>query len=108
MFMEAGEEVAARREALVGASRVAAEVGLPEGCVAELDKIVLGECFDAFRRALTCETPARVAPMQVTLKQGMDFSQVKAKPRVYPPKKSTWLKENFELLCETGMMYPNP
>ena len=42
MFMEAGEEVAARREALVGALRVAVEVGLPERCVAELEKIVLG------------------------------------------------------------------
>ena len=106
--MEAGEEVAARREALVGALRVAVEVGLPEGCVAELEEIVLGECFDAFRRALTGETPARVAPMRVTLKQGADLSQVKAKPRVYPPEKSAWLKEHFELLCETGMVYPNP
>ena len=108
MFMEAGDEVAARREALVGALRVAVEVGLPEGCVAELEEIVLGECFDAFRRALTGETPARVAPMRVTLKQGADLSQVKAKPRVYPPEKSAWLKEHFEMLCETGMVYPNP
>ena len=43
MFMEAGEVVAARREALVGALRVAVEVGLAEGCVAELEEIVLGE-----------------------------------------------------------------
>ena len=42
----------ARREALVGALRVAVEVGLPEGCDAELEKIVLGEFLDAFRRAL--------------------------------------------------------
>ena len=42
MFMEAGKEVAARREALVGALRTAVEVGLPEGCVVELEKIVLG------------------------------------------------------------------
>ena len=52
-FMEAEKEVAARREALVGALRVAVEVGLPKGCVAELEEFVLGECFDAFRRALT-------------------------------------------------------
>ena len=107
MLKEAGEEVAARREALVGALRVAVEVGLPKRCVAELEEIVLGECFDAFRRALTGETPACVAPMRVTLKQGADLSQVKAKPRVYPPEKSAWLKEHFELLCETGMVYPN-
>ena len=48
MFMEAGEEVAARHEALVGALRVAVEVGLPEGCVAELEEIVLGECWTRF------------------------------------------------------------
>ena len=108
MFMEAGEEVAGRREALVGALRVAVEIGLPERCVAELEEIVLGEYFDAFRRALTGETPARVAPMRVTLKQGADLSQVKVKPPVYPPEKSAWLKEHFELLCETGMVYPNP
>ena len=106
-FMEAGEEVAARREALVGALRVVVKVGLPGGCVAELKDIVLGECFDAFRNALTGETLARVAPMRVTLKQGVDLSQVKAKPRVYPSEKIAWLKEHFELLCETGVVYPN-
>ena len=108
MFMETGEEVAARREALACALRVAVEVGLPEGCMAELEEIVLGECFNAFRRAFTGEPPACVAPMRVTLKQGADLTQVKAKQRVYPHGRSTWLKEHFELLCETGMMYPNP
>ena len=52
MLMETGEEVAARREALVGTLRAAVEVGLPEGCVAELEEIMLGECFDAFRKGL--------------------------------------------------------
>ena len=45
--------------------------------------------------------PARVAPMRVTLKQGTDLTQVKAKPRVYPLEKSAWRKEHFELPCET-------
>ena len=108
IFMDAGEEMGARREALVDALRVALEVGLPEECMAELEESVLGECFDAFRRALTGETPGRVAPMQVTLKPGVDLTQVKAKPCVYPPEKSAWLKGHFELLCETGMVYPNP
>ena len=76
MYMGAGEGVAARREVLVGALRVAAEAGLPEGCVAELEEIVLGDCFDAVRSALADETPARVAPMRVTLKKGADLSQV--------------------------------
>ena len=48
MFMEAGEEVATRREALVGASRVAVEAGLPEGCVAELEDIVLETALTRF------------------------------------------------------------
>ena len=46
--------------------------------------------------------------MRVTLKQGANLSQGKAKPCVYPPEKSAWFKEHFELLCETGMVYPNP
>ena len=45
-----------------------------------------------------------MAPMRVMLKQGADLTQVKAKPHVYPPGKSAWLKENFDLLCETGMV----
>ena len=87
MFMEVGEEVAARREALVGALRVAVEVGLSERCVAELEEIVLGDCFDTLRRALSGETPARVT-MRVALKHGTDLPQVKVKPRVYSPDKS--------------------
>ena len=108
MVMEAGEEVAARHEDLEVALRVTVEVGLPERCMTELEEIVLGECFDAFRRALTGETPARVAAMRVTLKQGADLTQVDAKPRVYPPEKCACLKEHFEMLCKTGMVYPNP
>ena len=38
---------------LEGFACVAVEVGLPERCVAEVEEIVLGECFDAFRRVLT-------------------------------------------------------
>ena len=76
--------------------------------MAEPEEIVLGDFFDAFRRALTGKTPAYMVPMRVTLKQGTDLTQAKAKPRVYPPEKTAWLKENFELLCETGMLYPNP
>ena len=45
--------------------------------------------------------------MRVTLKQGADLTQVKAKPRVCSPEKSAWLKKPFELLCETEMVYPN-
>ena len=41
IFMGAREGVAARREALVGALRVAVEIGLSEGCVAEREEFVL-------------------------------------------------------------------
>ena len=27
---------------------------------------------------------------------------------MYSSEKSAWLKEHFELLCETGMVYPYP
>ena len=40
--------------------------------------------------------------------KGADLSHVKARPRVYPPEKSAWFKEHFELLCVAGMVYPNP
>ena len=58
----------------------------------KVKEIVLGQCFDAFRRALTGESPARVEPMRVTLKQGADLSEVKAKPRRYPPDRSAYLR----------------
>ena len=76
--------------------------------MAEPEEIVPGDFFDAFRRALTGKTPACMVPMRVTLKQGTDLTRAKAKPRVYLPEKNAWLKEHFELLCETGMLYPNP
>ena len=84
------------------------ETGLSERYVAELEEIVLGECFGAFRRALTGETPARVEPMRVTLKHGADLSQVTARSCVYSPDQGAWLKDHFELLCAAGMVYPNP
>lgn len=46
--METREELATRLEVLVGTLRTAVKAGLPQGCVAQLEKIVLGGCFDAF------------------------------------------------------------
>ena len=89
--MEAGEEGAARYEVLVEYLRVAVDIGLPEGCAVELEEFVLGEFFDAFRKVLTGEMPACMTPMRVTQKQGVDLTQGKAKPRVYPPEKNVWL-----------------
>ena len=84
------------------------QAGLPEAYVREVKEIVLDQCFGAFRRALTGEPPARVEPMRVTLKQGADLSEVKAKPRRYLPDRSAYLREHFQLLCDAGMVYPNP
>ena len=107
MFIEAGEEVAARREALVGVLRVAVEVGLPEGCMAEVKEIVLRECFDAFRGGLTGETPARVAHTgDAEARRGSHAGESQA--ACVSSEKSAWLKEHFELFCETGMVHPNP
>ena len=102
MFMEAGEEVAARREALVVALRVSVEVGLPEGCVAEQEDILLGESLDAIWRALTNETPARVAPMRARLKQSADLTQAKAKPRVYPLRRAPGLRSILSCSVRQG------
>ena len=74
MFMEVREEIKGRREALVGALHAAVQAGLSKAYVCEMEEIVLGQCFGAFRRALTGEPPARVEPMRVTLKQGADLS----------------------------------
>ena len=55
VFLEVREEIKARREALVGALHAAVQAGLPEAYVREMEEIVLGQCFGAFRRALTGE-----------------------------------------------------
>ena len=104
MFMKVREEIKARREALVGALHAAVQVGLPEAYVHEVKERGLGQCFGAFRRALTGEPPARVEPMLIMLKQGADLSEVKAKPRRYPPDRSAHLREHFQLLCDAGMV----
>ena len=84
MCITVGEEIKARREALIGALYAAVQAGLPEAYVLEVEEIVLGQCFRAFLRALTSEPPARVEPMRATLKQGADLSEVKANPRRFP------------------------
>lgn len=70
------------REALVGALRPGVEAGMPKGCVAELDEIVLEGCSDVFRRTLTGESSAHVAPMRRTVKQRSNMMQMIARPRI--------------------------
>ena len=58
MFMKVGEEIKAPREALVRVLHAAVQAGLPEAYLREAKEIILGQCFGAFRRALTGEPPA--------------------------------------------------
>ena len=53
--------------------------------------------FNAFRRALRGDPPARVEPVRVQLKPGA--SAVKAKPRRYNPVKTNWLAS-----CVAGLL----
>lgn len=101
MFMESREEMTARIKYLVGVLREAVENDLPE-------RFLVGDCFHVYWRILTGEQPARVAPMRLTSKQAVDLTQVKAKPRLYPPEKSAWLNDYFELLDEMTMVCLNP
>lgn len=89
VFMESREELATTLEVLVGTLRAAVKARLPKGCVAQLEEIMLGGCFDVFWKALAGEPTARVAPVRVTLKQGGYLSQIEAGTRGYLLEKKT-------------------
>ena len=103
MFMEVGDEVIARREALMAAVDAALEAGLPSDAETRLRDVLLGPLFDGFRRSLSGDPPARVEPFQVMLKVDADLTKVKARPRVYSPAKTAWLDEQFAQLTDAGM-----
>ena len=52
MFMEVGDEVIARQEALMTAKDAALEAGLPSDAETHLRDVLLGPLFDGFRRSL--------------------------------------------------------
>ena len=85
MFMDLAEEKSARKVA-VGES-VTEAVG-QDVIVSKAERLrgILSRCFNAFRRALRGDPPARVEPMRVQLKPG---ASVKAKPRRYDPVKTS-------------------
>ena len=83
MFMDVGDEVNARREALMAAVDATLEAGLPSDAETRLRDPLLGTLLDGFRRSLSGDPPARVEPFQVKLKVDADLSKVKARPRVY-------------------------
>ena len=66
---------------------------------------ILSRRFNAFRRALRGDPPARVEPMHVQLKPGA--SAVKAKPRRYDPVKTSWLASYVAALLAFGLVFRN-
>ena len=66
---------------------------------------ILSRRFNAFRRALRGDPPARVEPMRVQLKPGA--SAVKAKPRRYDPVKTSWLASCVAALLAFGLVFRN-
>ena len=66
---------------------------------------ILSRRFNAFRRALRGDPPARVEPMHVQLKPGA--SAVKAKPRRYDPVKTSWLASCVAALLAFGLVLRN-
>ena len=64
---------------------------------------ILSRRFNAFRRALRGDPPARVEPMRVELKPGA--SAVKAKPRRYDSVKTSWLASCVAALLAFGLVF---
>ena len=88
MFKEVGDEVIARREALMAVVGAALEAGLPSDAETRIRGLLLGPLFDGFRRSLSGDPSARVELFQVKLKVDADLSKVKARSRVYSPAKT--------------------
>ena len=80
MFMDPAEEDSARKVALEEIVTDAVAQGLSISKAKRL-RGILSRRFNAFRRALRGDAPARVEPMRVEPKPGA--SAVKAKPRRY-------------------------
>ena len=108
MFMEVGDEVIARREALMAAVDAALVAGMPSEAETRLRDLLIGPLFDGFHRSLSEDPPARMEHFQVKLKVDSDLSKVKARSRVYSLTKTAWLDEQFAQLADAGMVYENP
>ena len=104
MFMDPAEEESARKVALEESVTDAVAQGLSVS-KAERLRGILSRRFNAFRRALRGDPPARVEPMRVQLKPGA--SAVKAKPRRYDPVKTSWLASCVAALLAFGLVFRN-
>ena len=104
MLMDPAEEKSARNVALEASVKDAAAQGLNASNAERLCGI-LSRRFNAFRRALHGDPPARVEPMCVQLKPGA--SAVKAMPRRYDPVKTSWLASFVAALLAFGLVFRN-
>ena len=66
---------------------------------------ILSRRFNAFRRAVRGDRPARVEPKRVQLERGA--SAVNAKPRRYDPVKTSWLASCVAALLAFGLVFRN-
>ena len=66
---------------------------------------IVSRCFNAFRRALLGDPPARVEPMRAQLKPGA--SALTAKPRRYDPVKTSWLAWSVAAVLAFGLVFRN-
>ena len=102
--MDPAEEDSARKVALEESVTDAVAQGLSVSKAKRLRGLV-SRRFNAFRRALRGDPPARVEPMRVQLKPGA--SAAKAKPRRYDPVKTSWLASFVAALLAFGLVFRN-
>ena len=100
--MDQAEEDSARKVALEESVTDAVAQGLGVSKAKHLCGI-LSRRFNAFRRALRVDPPARVEPMRVQPKPGA--SAVKAKPSRYDPVKTSWLASCVAAPLAFGLVF---
>lgn len=76
MLLELAAEEVEQRHALMIAIRQPEEQGSSTRLAEELREIALGRQFEAIRRALKGDSPARVEPVKVTRKYGVHTVRV--------------------------------
>ena len=83
----------------------AAPQGLPESLYAQLVSLVL-EYSDIFRNKMGSDSPAKVAPIIIRLREF--FRPVRVKLRPYSPPLTAFLRKKVDELLELGIIFRNP
>ena len=104
MFMDPAEEDSARKVALEERVTDGEAQGLSVSTAKRL-RGILSRRFNAFRRAVRGDRPARVEPKRVQLERGA--SAVNAKPRRYDPVNTSLLASCVEALLAFGLVFRN-